>query len=366
MRAIDEHQDLELLIVVGASAVLDRYGAVEDIIVRDGFEPAARVYMLLEGENPLTMAKSTAIGLLELPTVFDSLKPDVVVTVGDRFETLATAVAASYMNIPIAHTMGGEITGTIDESIRHAVTKLSHVHLVANQLAAENVMRLGEAPESVHVVGCPRIDLVAETVAEDGNVASSNINWNGVGPQIDLSQPFLLLSQHPVTTEFEQARSQIDSTLNALSSVELPTVALWPNADAGASELSSGIRVFREKNGDKFPIHFFKNLPPEQYTRLMNNTACVVGNTSSSIREGAFLGAPAVNIGTRQAGRERGKNVIDVGHQDSEITSAIRQQIDHGKYESDPIYGDGDAGRRIAEILASTEFKIQKQLVFST
>ena len=152
MRAIDEHPDLELQLVVGASALLDRYGSVVDLIERDGFEADERVFMLIEGETPSTMAKSTGLGLLELPTAFERLQPDVVITVGDRFETMATALAATYMNIPLAHTMGGEVSGNIDESIRHAVTKFAHVHFPASQGAARADRQARRGPET----GAPR------------------------------------------------------------------------------------------------------------------------------------------------------------------------------------------------------------------
>src|SRR5205809_910666 len=162
MRAIQKHPDLELQLVVGASALLDRYGSVVRLIENEGFEVNARLYMLVEGETPLTMAKSTGLGLVELSSILDNLRPDCVLTVGDRFETMATALAAAYMNIPLAHTMGGEVSGTIDESIRHAITKLAHIHFPANREAADRIIRLGEHPDAVHVVGCPRIDLMAE------------------------------------------------------------------------------------------------------------------------------------------------------------------------------------------------------------
>ena len=166
MRAVAAHPDLQLQLVVGASALLDRYGTVLDVIERDGFEPDEKVFMLIEGETPGTMAKSTGLGLLELPTVFERLEPDIVITVGDRFETMATALAATYMNIPLAHTMGGEVSGNIDESIRHAVTKFAHIHFPACSDAAERIVRMGEAPDTVHMVGCPRMDLVAEVIAD--------------------------------------------------------------------------------------------------------------------------------------------------------------------------------------------------------
>jgi UDP-hydrolysing UDP-N-acetyl-D-glucosamine 2-epimerase len=191
MRAIEEHPDLQLQLVVGASALLDRYGSVAELIERDGFDADERVFMLIEGETPSTMAKSTGLGLLELPTAFDRLAPDVVITVGDRFETMATALAATYMNIPLAHTMGGEVSGNIDESIRHAVTKFAHIHFPACTDAAERIVRLGEDPESVHVVGCPRMDLVAEVLAEPiGHDGLSELFQFGVGGRSTSSSRF--------------------------------------------------------------------------------------------------------------------------------------------------------------------------------
>src|SRR5918996_1940553 len=164
LKAIDEHPELVLQLVVGASALLERYGNAINAIEYDGFKPEARVYMVLEGENLVTSAKSTGLGLVELATVFDNLKPDAVVTVADRYETLATAVAASYMNIPVVHVQGGEVTGSIDEKVRHAVTKLSNLHLVSTMLAAERVRKLGEDPGTIVVTGCPSIDIAADVL----------------------------------------------------------------------------------------------------------------------------------------------------------------------------------------------------------
>ncbi|MDX6493023.1 MAG: hypothetical protein QOH02_958, partial [Gaiellaceae bacterium] len=185
MRAIRDHPETELQLVVGASALLDRYGTVIDVIERDGFEADERVFMLIEGETPGTMAKSTGLGLLELPTAFERLRPDVVITVGDRFETMATALAATYMNLPLAHTMGGEVSGNIDESIRHAVTKFAHIHFPSSKEAADRIVRMGEDPATVHTVGCPRMDLVAETLAQNGHELSELFQF-GVGGSFDL------------------------------------------------------------------------------------------------------------------------------------------------------------------------------------
>lgn len=363
MRSIRQHPDLELQVVVGASAVLDRYGSVVDLIERDGFKPLARVFMLVEGETPSTMAKSTGLGLLELPTIFDQLQPDIVLTVGDRFETMATTLAAAYMNIPLAHTMGGEVTGTIDESIRHAVTKFAHIHFPACSDARERIVKLGERPEDVYLVGCPRIDLVAEILEQDANGIGPDLFKEGVGGTFDLSKPFILLSQHPVTTEYGEGERQIGETLMALSDLGIPTIALWPNADAGSEDIARGMRKFREHFDDS-NFRFIKNLPTETYIRLMRRTACLVGNSSSAIREGAFIGTPAVNIGSRQTMRQRGKNVIDVDHNCQAIADAVLQQVKHGPYEMEPIYGDGHAGERIADTLSRCSWRLQKQITY--
>lgn len=363
MRAIRNHPDLELQLIVGASAVLDRYGSVVDVIERDGFIPDARINIIVEGETPATMAKSTGLGLLELPTLFELFEPDVVVIVGDRFETMAPAVAAAYMNIPLAHTMGGEVSGTIDESIRHAVTKLAHLHFPANQAAADRIVRMGEDPDTVHVVGCPRLDLVDEVVSAGNLVNDGWLEREGVGGEIDLAKPFLLVSQHPVTTEFGAGESQIDETLCAVRALDIQAIVLWPNVDAGSEDIARGMRKFRE-HYDPQGVRFYKNFPVEVFVGLMKRAACLVGNSSAFIREGAFLGAPAVNIGSRQMGRDRGRNVIDVSYNHEAIIVAIRQQVKHGFYPSDHLYGDGQAGPRLADVLATAPIRVQKRITY--
>jgi len=363
MFAIKSHPQLELQLVVGASAILDRYGAVIGLIEKDGFIPNAKVHMLIEGETPATMAKSTGLGLLELPTIFEILRPDVVLTVGDRFETMATTLAAAYMNITVAHTMGGEVSGTIDESIRHAVTKFSHIHFPASNGARERIIKLGELSQHVHMVGCPRIDLIADILASSSKLKDDELFKTGVGNKFNLEEPFVLVSQHPVTTEYGVGEHQILKTLEAVKNLNLPAIVLWPNSDAGSDDISRGIRKWREKGLDK-SMHFFKNLPISTYVKLMEKTSCLIGNSSSGIREGAFIGTPVVNIGTRQNARDRGSNVIDVDYDELEIRTAIDKQVLHGKYAMNPIYGDGNAGQRIAEILVKEEVNIQKCITY--
>ena len=363
MRSVQTHPELELQLVVAASALLDRYGSVVDVIKRDGFTPAGHLFMLVEGETPLTMAKSTGLGLIELPTLFEKLCPDAVLTVGDRFETMATALAASYMNIPLAHTMGGEVSGNIDECIRHAITKFAHVHFPACQDAFDRILRLGEEPERVHLVGCPRMDIVAEILANPLPIGDA-LDREGVGAQFNPEEPFILVSQHPVTSEYGQGEAQITATLQAVRDTGLQALVLWPNADAGAEDVARGIRKYREKNREA-PFHYIKNLPPEIYLPLMAKTRCLVGNSSSGIREGAFIGTPAVNVGTRQTNRQRGRNVIESGYDRKSIRHAIEDRLAlNGRIASEPIYGDGHAGPRVAEVMAKAEFNLDKRITY--
>ncbi|MBL7070814.1 MAG: UDP-N-acetylglucosamine 2-epimerase (hydrolyzing) [Candidatus Omnitrophica bacterium] len=363
---------MELLIFVGASALLERYGRVADLVEEDGFSITEKFYILVEGENPQTMAMSVGLGMIELAGLFMNHKPDVVITVGDRFETIATAVTASYMNIHLAHTMGGEISGTIDESIRHAVTKFSHIHFPANKEAAGRIIRMGEDPGHVFVTGCPRIDLVKELIEENRNGGGIDKNefwkkYKGVGEEFDLEKErFLLVSQHPVTTEYGMNRARMRETLMALYSKRMPTILLWPNADAGSDEISKEIRTFREKYKPDGWLHLFKNLPIEIYTKLMDMCACMVGNSSSALREGAIVGVPAVNIGTRQQGRSRGKNIVDADYDREKILDAMNGQLKNSKFEPDYLYGDGKAGEKIAKILAEIDLNkiyLQKKFI---
>lgn len=358
-----EHPDLELQLVVAASALLDRYGTAVNYIEADGFPIAARVYMVLEGENPASMAKTTGLGMLELATVFDNLKPDIVVTVADRFETLATAVAAAYMNIPVAHIQGGEVTGSIDEKVRHAVTKLSDLHLVATSGASERLLRMGEELRKVFVTGCPSIDLAAAIDDDPALNFNPFERYGGVGGLHALTNGYLVVMQHPVTTEHEMARQHVMETLEAIYKINMPALWFWPNVDAGSDGTSNGIRSFREKYQPE-NLHFFKNMEPTDFLRLLYSSKCLIGNSSVGIRECSYLGVPVVNIGTRQSGRERGPNVADVGYCKHEIRSAVEGQLANGRYPKSDIYGRGKAGAQISEVLASAPLEIEKRLTY--
>lgn len=363
LQAIKAHSKLNLQLVVAASALLERYGTAVNYIEADGFKIDAKVFNVLEGENLTAAAKTTGIGILELSSVFENLQPDIVVTIADRFETMATAIAASYMNIPLAHIQGGEVTGNIDEKVRHSITKLSDYHLVASEDAEERVIKLGEEKEFVFNTGCPSIDL-AHIVKCDGDLNFDPYQkYGGVGAQPLISEGYIVVMQHPVTNEYTDSRQHIEATLDAVKEIDLPVLWFWPNVDAGADGTSSGIRSYRERYDLKH-VHFFKNMEGQDFLKLLNNAKVLVGNSSVGIRECAYLGVPVVNIGSRQNRRQRGHNVIDVDYNTNAIKNAIEQQLSSGKAEQSCIYGEGNSGEQIADILSEVKLKFHKTIVY--
>ncbi len=363
LKAIDEHPDLELLLVIAASALLGRYGTAVDYIEEDGFKIAAKVFNVLEGGNLAAQSKTTGLGIIELTNVFENLQPDAVVTVADRFETMSTAIAAAYLNIPLVHIQGGEVTGNIDEKVRHAITKLSDLHFVSSAKAMERVVKMGEEEDTVFHTGCPSIDLAHEIYLDGRLNFNPYEKYGGVGREPDYTNGYLIVMQHPVTTEYEASREQVKKTLAAIGELKIPTFWFWPNVDAGSDGTSNALRSFREIKKPDY-IHFFKNMKPYDFLRLVKNSLCLIGNSSVGIRECAYLGAPVVNIGTRQSGRERGANVIDVAYDSVAIREAIQKQIKHGKYEKDNTYGDGLAGKKIAQLLVERPLKFHKKISY--
>lgn len=224
---------------------------------------------------------------MELANTFYNLKPDAVVTIADRFETIATSIAAAYQNIPLVHIQGGEVTGNIDEKVRHANTKLADIHLVASQDAKERLIKMGEEDAYVFNTGCPSID-IAHQIKQNPTLDFDPIKkYGGVGKDIDWRNGYLVVMQHPVTTEYEQAKEHITSTLKVIDQLNVPTFWFWPNVDAGADGTSNGIRSYRELYQPE-NIHFFKNMIPEDFLKLLVNSKGLIGNSSVGIRECAF------------------------------------------------------------------------------
>lgn len=358
MRNLKKNKKITLQIVATSSLLLNRFGNAVRYIEKDGFKIDEKIFTAIEGENNETMAKSVGIAIIELSQVFSRLKPDIVVTVADRYETIATAIAASYMNILIAHIQGGEITGSIDESVRHSVTKLSHIHLVCTKESRDRVIRMGENKNNVFNVGCPSIDYLKKNLLKK----KIEINNYGTGDKIDLSKKFILVIFHPVTTNISDQNNQIQTLISSIERLDLQTIWLWPNIDAGSNIISKKLRLYQSKKKIK-KLRFITSLEVEIYNNLLSKASCAIGNSSSFIREGSFLGTPAVIIGNRQNKREHGSNIKFVKIDRNQIINAVKKQINHGKYKKSKIYGSGNTSKKIERILLTNQPVIQK--VFS-
>lgn len=360
MVAIREHLKLELQVIAAGTMVLDRFDYPVQVVERDGFHVSGKIHIELEGSTPVTMAKSVGISVMEFATEFRRLEPDVVLLIGDRYEALGAAVAAAYMNLTLLHVQGGEVSGSIDESARHAITKLAHYHFPSTERSREFLIRMGERPDTILGVGCPSSDL-ARTL--DRRLPPEVVNGRGGGATIDVSKPFVLMVFHPTTTEFGGERPQMRAVLEALSQLEIPTLLLWPNIDAGADHISKEIRVFRATKEGSW-LRTQTNLSPEDYLKVLANTACALGNSSSFVRDAGYFGTPVVLVGNRQNMREADLHVARVPPEAGAIRSAIERQLAHGRYPASTLYGDGHVAPRIAEAAATLAPYAQKMLAY--
>ena len=358
MHAIAAHPGLELQVLAAGTMVLERFHQPVQVVRQDGFVVNGEVYIELEGSTPATMAKSLGFGVVEFASEFQRLKPDIVLLIGDRYEALAAAIAGVYMNICVAHIQGGEVSGSIDESARHAITKFAHFHFPSTERSANYLIRLGENPATILAVGCPSSDIARSL---DRTLLSETVNGTGSGAWIDVSKPFLLVVFHPTTTEYGDEQRQMNELLLGLKTIERQTILLWPNIDAGADHISKAIRVFRDREQPSW-LRFLTNLDPQSYLKVLANTVVAVGNSSSFVRDASYFGTPVVLVGNRQEGREIDEHVIPVAPITSEIVAAIHAQLAHGRYLPSTLYGDGHVSGRIADGLARLTPYVQKRL----
>jgi UDP-hydrolysing UDP-N-acetyl-D-glucosamine 2-epimerase len=360
MHAIQRRPDLELQVLAAGTMVLERFASPIKEVREHGFPVDGEVFIEVEGSTPLTMAKSVGFATIEFAGEFHRLKPDVVLIIGDRYEALAATIAAAYMNICILHVQGGEVSGSIDESCRHAISKFAHYHFPSTKRSSDYLIRMGEHPETILGIGCPSSDLAAGL---DRNLPYEVLNSKGGGAAIDPSNPFILGVFHPTTTQYGCEKEEMHQLLLALEQLGMPTLLLWPNIDAGADHISKAIRVFRD---DRTPgwLRTLTNLTPENYLKVLANAACAVGNSSSFVRDASFLGTPVVLVGMRQAGRETDSHVTQVQPIASDILEAVKVQLERGSYKPSALYGDGRVAERIADALAALKPYRQKQLAY--
>jgi GDP/UDP-N,N'-diacetylbacillosamine 2-epimerase (hydrolysing) len=358
MHAIAAHPALELQVLAAGTLVLGRFARPVEVVRRDGFEISGEIYTELEGSTPATMAKSIGIGVSEFASEYLRLAPDFVLIIGDRYEALAAAIAAAYMNLCIVHMQGGEVSGSIDESARHAISKFAHFHFPSTARSAEYLTRMGEAPNTILGVGCPSSDIARNM---DTTLADEVINCSGGGAMIDVAKPFLLVVFHPTTTEYGTEGGQIGELLHALETFQMQTVLLWPNIDAGSDHISKTIRVFRDHYAPNW-LRTITNLNPEAYLRVLANTACAIGNSSSFVRDAGYFGTPVVLTGGRQEGREMDRHVVPCAPVTAELRVAIANQLEHGAYPPSRLYGDGQVSGKVADALATLTPYTQKRL----
>ena len=388
LKSIKEHPKLELQIIVAVSAAYDYFftnlrnsrphswflslpwylraraisffGGKDKILkndflaqklIADGFEISGYIPMFLDGGISDTMAKSVGLGIPRIVEEMKKLKPDAVFVNADRFEMMAVALSASYMNIPIAHNEGGDISGTIDESIRHAITKLSHIHFTSTEQSRNRVIQMGENPERVFAVGSPAIDAIKNLdLLIDKNIF----------PNLDVSKPFLLTLLHPVTTSSAEENSlMVNNLISALKDLKIQTVLLGSNIDAGSDEVGKAIRNWIQ-NENPYYVFFTKHLHPDDFYRYLSASSCAVGNSSSLIREGAYFGTPVVLIGSRQNKRERSDNILESDGNCENIKSAVAKQFQTGRFQKSFLFGDGNASGKMAEVLSSINLEVQK------
>jgi GDP/UDP-N,N'-diacetylbacillosamine 2-epimerase (hydrolysing) len=359
IRKLHAHPDIELELMLAGSILLDKYSRhISEDIEAAGFNISTSLFNVIEGGNHVAMAKTACLTALEFTNGFYAADPDMVVICGDRFEQLAIAMAAAYLNRTIAHIEGGDLSGSIDESVRHAITKLAHIHFVTNEDARRRVVVMGEDPKYVFNTGSLDVEVASHVTT---TVASERVNSYGVGGAIDVAKPFLLVIQHPVTTEHDNS-AHLEETLRAVSAIGIPTIWIWPNPDAGTGEMAGSLRHFREhagRVGDA--MRFITDLPVDEFIALLKMAACLVGNSSAGIKECSFLGTPVVNIGARQQGRLHDHNVVHVDYHADLIAAGIRKQIAHGTYRPSEIYYRPNASQAIVDVLSSAELYTQKR-----
>lgn len=359
IQKLHNHPDIDLQLMLGGSILLDKYSRhIADDIERSGFAISTSYFNVIEGGNHVAMAKTACLTALEFTNGFHSIAPDLVVVCGDRFEQLAIAMSAAYLNKTIAHIEGGDVTGSIDESVRHAITKLAHIHFVTNADAHRRVLAMGEDPNYVFNTGS--LDLELASLVRTA-LTTERINGYGVGHEVDIMKPFLTVIQHPVTTETDN-RAHLEATLQAIVDLDMPTIWFWPNPDAGTGEMAERIRHLREHDPAKTEkMRFITNVPVEEFIALLRVTSCLVGNSSAGIKECSYLGTPVVDVGARQQGRLRGEHVVTVPCDARAIADAVKAQLRHGRFAPSALYYKSDASQAIVDVLAGVELYTQKR-----
>jgi len=366
--AIDQRLDLKYELIVTGMHLAERFGHTIDEIRKDGRRIGAEVPMLEYEDGLIGMVKNTASALLGITEALRKIKPDVLLVLGDRGEQLAAAMAGAHMNIPVAHMHGGEVSGTIDESIRHAITKFAHIHLPATKESRERLLKLGEREENTYLVGAPGVDSLKKKAGMNREEIAKYFGFN---PRENL----ILAVQHPVTTEFDSARDNMRVVVDALIDLDKQTVWIYSNSDAGYTKMMEMVesRIREQDREEKLKI--YPSLPHLIYLSLMKQADVMIGNSSSGIIEAPSCQTPYVLVGTRQAGREKAASILEVGYDKGQILQAVKKALEDQEFRKtiasckkpyDP-FGDSEAGERVARVLATFPISpglLQKRITY--
>lgn len=339
---IQADPDLDLRIVTTGTHYSEQNGLTIKEVIDSGFAIAGEVRVPLFPTTGATMAKAISVQIAEFTKIMGDVKPDIVLLLGDRGEMLAGAIAALHLTIPVAHIHGGERSGTIDESVRHAISKLSHIHFVATAQSVERLRKLGERPEHIYQTGAPGLD----GITEDAHLSKEAL-WSEFGLASDL--PLALLLYHPVVQEADSGREQIEQILAAFAEAETwQVITVMPNTDAGGGSIADAL-----KNAGSERVHCYSHLTRSQFLSFLRHADALVGNSSAGIIEAASFGIPVVNIGSRQNLRERNSNVVDIAADGGMLKSCLAHILADGRQQPHNVYGDGRASERIRDLLKS-------------
>jgi UDP-hydrolysing UDP-N-acetyl-D-glucosamine 2-epimerase len=358
----NQSKKIYLKIILCGSALTHNYGNLEQELIKNKLKIYAKSFFLLEGSEVINQAKTTGIAIVELSNIFAKLKPNLVITIGDRYETMATAVSAVYQNIPLAHIQGGEVSGNLDELVRHSITKLSSYHFATSKKSYERIIKMGENRHRVFFTGCPGMDILEKI--KDMDIEKEIKIISITGKNIEINKPYILIVNHPDSTKNEEINyKNVKTLISAINDIKINKIMFWPNSDAYNNIIASEMRKLKEKNKIN-DITYIINCTPEQYILLLKKSKCLVGNSSSFIREGSHLGKPAVIVGERQNMREVGPNVIYAKYDKKEIIKKIFYQIKKGGYVKKNIYGNHKAGLKIKSLLEKINFSNKKYIAY--
>lgn len=358
MKEIQEDKDLQLQIIVTGNHLVKEYGYTVEQIKKDGFAIDDEIDMIISSEKKSSIVKSMGIEIIQMAQCFDRLKPDILLILGDRYETFAAATCAMMMNIPIAHMNGGESTeGLVDEQIRHAITKMAHIHFSGAEYYKERIIRMGEEPYRVYNVGQAGIENIKRLKLLDREQLKEEL-------KVELNKNTFLITYHPVTLDIESLNQQIDNLLESINKFDANYIFTYPNSDFGSKIIISKIMKFAEQNSNAV---IFNSLGQKRYLSLLKYADIMIGNSSSGIIESPTFKIPVINIGDRQKGRIKNKNIIDTGYSIEEIYNGIFMALYDNQFRKelnniDNIYGDGTTSKQIVHILK--RIKLNKELLF--